>query len=268
MRNRIDLARMARETTRRKRATLRPIEATQAAEREYRAGLNRMLRAAAKIVRERVSPAATRTRQSLTRDDTGELEGALGTLRDALEFQLRRSAEDMVERVLDLQFRRHTRRFSATVKAALGVDLSGVLQASDLEDEFALALRRNTALIKNLSDDVMRRVEGATTDAVLNGRSQKALATRLTHEFGVLQSRAKLIARDQTSKAVSDLNRLRQAQVGIGTYIWRTSRDERVRPSHAAKEGNEYRWDKPPADTGHPGEDVQCRCTAEAVIDL
>lgn len=45
-------------------------------------------------------------------------------------------------------------------------------------------------------------------------------------------------------------------------YIWRTSGDDKVRPSHAANNGKIFAWDNPP-ETGHPGEDYNCRCRAE-----
>lgn len=45
-------------------------------------------------------------------------------------------------------------------------------------------------------------------------------------------------------------------------YIWRTRGDDKVRPSHAANNGQIFAWDDPPP-TGHPGEDYGCRCTAE-----
>jgi hypothetical protein len=45
-------------------------------------------------------------------------------------------------------------------------------------------------------------------------------------------------------------------------YIWRTRGDDKVRPSHAANNGQVFAWDDPP-ETGHPGEDYGCRCTAE-----
>lgn len=46
-------------------------------------------------------------------------------------------------------------------------------------------------------------------------------------------------------------------------YIWRTQGDGKVRTSHAANEGKIFAWDNPP-ETGHPGEDYNCRCTAES----
>ena len=45
-------------------------------------------------------------------------------------------------------------------------------------------------------------------------------------------------------------------------YIWRTKRDNKVRPSHAANEGKVFSWDNPPP-TGHPRDDYNCRCVTE-----
>ena len=38
------------------------------------------------------------------------------------------------------------------------------------------------------------------------------------------------------------------------------------RGTHKGKEGKRFKWNRPPRDTGHPGEDYQCRCTAEPII--
>lgn len=48
-------------------------------------------------------------------------------------------------------------------------------------------------------------------------------------------------------------------------YIWRTSGDNKVRASHAANNGKIFAWDNPP-EVGHPGEDYNCRCTAESYM--
>ena len=48
-------------------------------------------------------------------------------------------------------------------------------------------------------------------------------------------------------------------------YVWRTQRDTKVRPEHAANEGRLFSWDSPPA-TGHPAQDYNCRCEAVPYI--
>ena len=77
---------------------------------------------------------------------------------------------------------------------------------------------------------------------------------------------ARVIARDQTTKAIGALTELRQHEMGVERYRWSTSGDERVRPTHQSNSGRVFRWDSPPADTGHPGNDVMCRCVAEALF--
>ncbi len=51
---------------------------------------------------------------------------------------------------------------------------------------------------------------------------------------------------------------------GSTHYIWRTQEDDKVRLSHAANDGRLFAWDTRP-DTGHPGEDYNCRCWAEPI---
>ena len=48
-------------------------------------------------------------------------------------------------------------------------------------------------------------------------------------------------------------------------YIWRTRSDGKVRAAHAANNGRIFSWDTPPP-MGHPGEDFNCRCTAEPYV--
>ncbi len=61
------------------------------------------------------------------------------------------------------------------------------------------------------------------------------------------------------------INQLRQEDLGIVQYIWRSRDDAKVRDSHAAYDDRVFRWDNPP-EGGHPGEAHNCRCFAEPVL--
>lgn len=98
------------------------------------------------------------------------------------------------------------------------------------------------------------------------GLRVEQLQARLQERAEVSASRAELIARDQTTKLLGSLNQARQKEAGITSYIWSTSMDERVREDHALREGQTFRWDDPP-DDGHPGEPIQCRCSAIPVLE-
>ena len=60
------------------------------------------------------------------------------------------------------------------------------------------------------------------------------------------------------------INQLRQNDLGIERYIWRSRDDAKVRNSHAEHDDQVFRWDTAPAD-GHPGHAFNCRCYAESV---
>lgn len=48
-------------------------------------------------------------------------------------------------------------------------------------------------------------------------------------------------------------------------YVWYTREDDKVRGSHAQRQGQVFNWDNPP-EGGHPGEDYGCRCLAVKYI--
>ncbi|MCP4393335.1 MAG: hypothetical protein GY804_03565, partial [Alphaproteobacteria bacterium] len=49
-------------------------------------------------------------------------------------------------------------------------------------------------------------------------------------------------------------------------YIWHTQKDSKTRSSHADRDGKVFEWAHPP-EGGHPGEDYNCRCWAEPVME-
>ncbi|WP_299550745.1 phage minor head protein [uncultured Tateyamaria sp.] len=61
------------------------------------------------------------------------------------------------------------------------------------------------------------------------------------------------------------INQLRQEDLEIVQYIWRSQDDAKVRDSHAAFDDRVFRWDSSP-EGGHPGEEHNCRCYAEPVV--
>lgn len=78
-----------------------------------------------------------------------------------------------------------------------------------------------------------------------------------------------LVARTETSRAANNILRTRAEENGSEGYIWRTSRDSTVRPSHKRMEGKYIEWDNPPTLdklTGHAGTLPNCRCFPEVDI--
>ena len=135
---------------------------------------------------------------------------------------------------------------------------------SDFGESFEIDdfVSENTRLITNIGAQTADRVHTIIVDGVKAGKSIDQLTAEImevSDQFG--ENRARLIARDQTQKLAGQLNRLRQQTAGIDSYRWQTQEDNRVRPTHAARNGRVFKWEKPPAD-GHPGQPIACRCIA------
>jgi len=135
------------------------------------------------------------------------------------------------------------------------------------EAQLASFTSDNVQLITKLGNDTISDIQGVVSRGIKQGQRHEEIAKEIQERFGVSKSRAQLIGRDQVSKFNGQLTEANQTSVGITEYIWRDSSDQRVRSSHAAHDGKKFKWSEPPADTGHPGQDYQCRCWAEPVFD-
>lgn len=164
------------------------------------------------------------------------------------------------------------KQWQKTIRHTLGVP---VYQTEPwLNGQLESWTNRNVALVQKLSDEVAGQIDEIIQRGITAGDRvrtiEKAITGKVDLPAGVFRkarTRAKLIARDQINKLNGELTRNRQVNLGIKRYRWITSLDERVRPDHLSKHGKIFSWDNPPADTGHPGYDYQCRCYAEAVFD-
>ena len=122
-------------------------------------------------------------------------------------------------------------------------------------------------------EQIERLREKTQANAALGYRADR-LEKIVKSEFGVSKSKAKFIARQETSLFVSKYRQERYMGAGIRNYIWSTSRDERVREDHKELDHKVFSWDEPPIvdqATGrkaNPGEDFGCRCLAMPMIRL
>jgi SPP1 gp7 family putative phage head morphogenesis protein len=154
-------------------------------------------------------------------------------------------------------------QFVKVIHSALSVN--PITNETWLEPQIKAFQSQNTDLITALSLDQKQRVEQTLYRNLSSGKGIESIKAELDKDEAIGQNRSRLIARDQTNKFNGQLSQLRQKEVGIGSYIWTTSRDERVRPAHRALDGEIFSWSKPSAE-GHPGEPIQCRCIAQPVI--
>lgn len=157
---------------------------------------------------------------------------------------------------------------STNLKNQTGVDLAGYLRNSpNIAEKVNAMTTANVQLIKSIRSQYLDKVQNAVTQALVSGSLNKDLTAQIKALGQTTEKRAAFIARDQSSKLNSALTQARHEDLGVKKYMWSTAGDERVRDSHAEKDGQIFEYANPPADTGHPGHDVNCRCVQIAVFD-
>lgn len=238
-------------------------------ERSYVTAMNGLIQGCANAYRDILLPAYQQRQLTVADRLTMDVDEATFGGFSALVRALARGVIDRVRELLRLEARRHTKQWLSAAKKAFGIDLAGVVQEENLTSYLEAAALRNASLINGMTDDLIKRVQQDVLNALIAGESAAQLKPRVQKSLNISGSRARLIARDQTSKLTADLTKQRHKEAGINSYIWRTSHDERVRPLHKKLDGRKYQYDEPTdAEDGlPPGQPIQCRCVAQAVVE-
>ncbi|HAH8787730.1 TPA: hypothetical protein HIQ84_001884 [Escherichia coli] len=160
---------------------------------------------------------------------------------------------------------------------AFSIDLTGMLGDGAIKPEMDKALRENVDLITSIHTDFIHDIGEAVFSNVNDGGRHENLIDIIRERGNVTKSRARLIARDQTSKLNADLTEARSAALGLDIYEWGGTGDERERDSHSVLNDMLCKYSDPTvysddggktwkkrsaigAFIGKPGEDYQCRC--------
>jgi SPP1 gp7 family putative phage head morphogenesis protein len=132
------------------------------------------------------------------------------------------------------------------------------------------ALAKQVHYITSLPRDAAERVHQLTIEGLTSGRRASEIAADIMASGEVTKSRAMLIARTEVARTAGALTMARAEYVGSTQYVWRTSKDGRVRKSHKEMEGKivEYK-DAPTLSDGtktHAGMIYNCRCFIEPIL--
>jgi SPP1 gp7 family putative phage head morphogenesis protein len=138
----------------------------------------------------------------------------------------------------------------------------------------------NAALIKKMPYELAIILSDYIQTETFKGHRASDISKDLQQQYkSISKSRIDLIARTETSKTQCALTEARAKNLGIEWYVWRTSKDVRVRHSHDEMDGVLVKWNNPPnpekmfgghnsGNSYHAGMIYNCRCYAEPVVDI
>ena len=171
----------------------------------------------------------------------------------------------------------------AAREAMKGREIYEMLQSelkSPVGDRVRDLVEQNARLITSFPQDIATRANAFVREEAEKGRRASAIADDLMRQFpDMAESRIQLIARTETSKASTALTRARSEELGTVAYVWRSSKDARVRRSHRRMDGVIVFWSDPPSPEEldrekrsygryHAGDTFNCRCFPVPVLRL
>ena len=141
-----------------------------------------------------------------------------------------------------------------------------------MQDALDAMIAENVGLIRSIPAQYLQEIEGIVMRNYAAGRNLHQMALEIRARYPVAKRRAMLIARDQSNKCTSIVQRVRMKEIGITEAIWMHSHGGKVpRPTHVAMNGKRYKigkgmWDSAEKKWIYPGELINCRCTSRAVL--
>lgn len=243
---------------------LRPIRTRARIANAYAAGLQDAVRKMTADYKEHLIPAYG----TLAHDSLEDVDRILRELGEKWQRRFEAYAVPLQEYIVqasagdvDRQLRAAFQKKGMTVRLTWNRRIADVTRA---------AINENVALIRSIPVQYHQRVETAVYEAVRAGSDLHTLYTTLEKSYDITQDRAKLIARDQHSKIVSDTTRERLKSAGITQAIWRHSHaGKEPRQSHVEADGKKYDVDKGMYLDGEwtfPGREINCRCYCVPVV--
>lgn len=257
-------------------AKTKPVELPKDIGIRYNAELQRMVKSIQQEINKSIVPQLKYLAPEYTADSwVDTITSAIALLRQRLSGpNFKRFAERLATNfITDI----NTRNIQTMGKqfGSFGIDI--MTNNKQVTDFLQASIAENVQLITSIQSQYLDRVETLVLTNMRAGLRPSAIQQQLQDQFGVTKNRARMIARDQTSKATNGLARKRMQSSGIEFFQWITSKDERVRSRHRRIADKltmyglgVYRWDDLPlSDKGEPiapGDDYQCRCIARPVL--
>ena len=176
-----------------------------------------------------------------------------------------------IENVFDATLYKMNKDIEATLK--------GISVQPDLTDEGRALISKeytNTVKlkIKDWTQAEIVKLRQNVQDSTFSGNRYEYIQKSIEESYGVSQSKAKFLARQETNLLLSKFKQARYKSADVNKYKWvcvAGSLNHPVRRMHKDLDGTIHSWDDPPivdekGNRKHPGEDWGCRCAARPVV--
>ena len=149
------------------------------------------------------------------------------------------------------------------INRLVGIDISPVIQSH--AEDIKQALDYCKDYIVSIPQKYLADVQSTVLLNIQKGMRSSSIVKELANQYGITLNRAKVIARDQTSKFNLALTTAQAQDMGYDEFKFSTSHDERVRRTHRDADGKLCRVGDAIYNLRY---DVMCRCVLIIVVNF
>jgi len=179
--------------------------------------------------------------------------------------------EKMVAKILAKVNFRSQKDMYQIVERHIGISSKELAATEGLKANINALTLETAQWVKKLRNDTIAEYTSNTLREMAIGGSLETVIKNFDGMVAKRKNHAKFTARNQISNFNAITGKIRAQNLGITEGIWRTSEDERVRHSHADRDGKKFNikdglYSSTDDKTLFPGIDFQCRCHVEYII--
>jgi len=258
-------------------AKTKPVELPKDIGVQYNASLQKLVRAMNKDINKAILPQVKALKFEYTADSWVDvIEVTIAALKarwngERFNQWASRTASTFINSVNQSNQEKLNKQFKS-----FGINVFGNNTA--VSDYLDASVKDNVRLITSIQEQYLTQVESIVLGGMRQGSMPSAITEQLQAQFGITKRRARVISRDQTSKAANGLAKKRMESAGVKYFQWLDSNDQRVRTRHRHIANNVTKYGKgiysfddlPIGEQGvpvAPGDPIQCRCVMRPVLE-
>jgi len=179
--------------------------------------------------------------------------------------------EEFTRKVLNKTNTVSSKQLYSRLENEIGISSKSLLDNEGMTFQTNALMLETAQWAKKLRDETIEMYTANTLRAMTQGDSLEDIMSQFSGMEEKRKNHAKFTARNQIANFNAISSKLRTQKLGITKAIWRTSKDERVRPCHAQRDGKEFDlseglYSSCDKKTLIPGTDFACRCIAEYIL--
>ncbi len=272
---------MKRELTAENDTVIKEPTVTKTDERQFEQFANSMIDLMSKLYENQTLKQLNKG--TIEKFEDGYLDSQIGNYATVFLSMAKKATKKLLDRFNDDRIESETRKIFMRIdkrsrdklysqfEKASGISSKELAATEGLKAATNAQILSTVEWMKRLRDETLELYTASSLRAMTLGNGIDEVLEQYSGLVEKRKNHAAFTAFNQTQNFNALMTKIRVENLGVKKAIWRTSKDEAVRPSHKARDGKEFDLSKGLYSSTDgkdliPGTDYRCRCRAEYIL--